>query len=43
VDVYLEAHAPVEALDLVAYLQKHYPHDTVIDLPVSLFEGEVFS
>jgi hypothetical protein len=36
VDGYLEAHAPVEALDLVAYFQKHYPADEVIDLPVSL-------
>src|SRR2546428_6672522 len=36
VDVYLEAHAPAEALDLVAYFQKHYPADEVIDLPVSL-------
>ncbi len=34
VEVYLEAQA--EALDLVAYLQKHYPNDDVIDLPVSL-------
>jgi len=41
VDVYLEAHAPVEALDLVAYLQKHYPHDAVIDLPVSLGQERV--
>ena len=31
-DVYLEAHAPAEALDMVAYLQKIYPHDAVIDL-----------
>jgi hypothetical protein len=36
VEVYLEAHAPAEALDLVAYFQKHYPDDEVIDLPVYL-------
>jgi hypothetical protein len=41
VDVYLEAHAPAEALDLVAYFQKHYPHDAVIDLPVSLGQERV--
>ena len=36
VDGYLEAHAPAEALDLVAYFQTHSPADEVIDLPVSL-------
>src|SRR5713226_5508731 len=41
VEVYLEAHAPAEALDLVAYFQKHYPHDAVIDLPVSLGQERV--
>ena len=41
VDVYLEAHAPAEALDLVAYLQKHYPNDDMIDLPVSLGQERV--
>ena len=41
VEVYLEAHAPVEALDLVAYLQKHSPHDAVIALPVSLGQERV--
>ena len=40
-DVYLEAHAPAEALDMVAYLQKNYPHDAVIDLPVSLGQERV--
>lgn len=40
VDVYLEAQA--EALeDLVTYLQKHYPDDDVIDLPVSLGQERV--
>ena len=39
VEVYLEAQA--EALDLVAYLQKHYPNDDVIDLPVSLGQERV--
>jgi hypothetical protein len=34
VEVYLEAQA--EALDLVVYVQKHYPNDDVSDLPVSL-------
>ena len=38
-EVYLEAQA--EALDLVAYLQKHYPNDDVIDLPVSLGQERV--
>jgi len=41
VEVYLEAHAQAEALDLVAYLQKHYPDDDVIDLPVSLGQERV--
>ena len=39
VEVYLEAQA--EALDLVAYLQQHYPNDDVIDLPVSLGQERV--
>src|SRR6266446_10996936 len=41
VDGYLEAHAPAEALDLVAYLQKHSPDDDVIDLAVSLGQERV--
>ncbi len=34
VDVYLEPHTQADALDLVAYLQQHYPDDAVVDLPV---------
>ena len=34
VDVYLEAHAQAPALVLVEYLQRYYPDDSVIDLPV---------
>jgi hypothetical protein len=41
VDVYLEAHAQTGALALVAYFQKHYPHDAVIDLPVYLGQERV--
>jgi hypothetical protein len=41
VEVYLEAHAQAEALDLVAYLQKHSPDDDVIDLAVYLGQERV--
>src|SRR5712664_320442 len=41
VDVYLEAQAQAGALALVAYFQKHYPHDAVIDLPVYLGQERV--
>lgn len=41
VEVYLEAHAQAEALDLVAHLHKHYPDDDVIDLAVYLGQERV--
>ena len=41
VAVYLEAHAQAEALGLVAYCQKHYPDDDVIDLAVYLGQERV--
>jgi hypothetical protein len=35
-DVYLDADAQTPALALVKHLQKHYPNDAVVDLPVYL-------
>jgi hypothetical protein len=41
IEVYLEAQAQAEALDLVAYFDKHYPDDDVIDVPVYLGQERV--
>lgn len=41
VDVYLEAHAQAEALDLVTHLRQHYPNDDLIDLAVYLGQERV--
>jgi hypothetical protein len=41
VDVYLEAHAQGQALDVVAHFQEYYPHDDVLDLRVYLGQERV--